>query len=539
MPLFLKKDTVRCFQAACDSLSLAVTGLALPASRSRYGIAVSTAPATGLIGVAAELALSGCLIQANGPRALMRSETQYNSASEILDAFRDTVRSATAKTAFITQGVDDPERHRDEILRATIPFRVLFVERAAGLHAGVGILRDACIFQANAVATFFDLLARSQRIRPYLEDAPRYPDLPPDRTVLLEELVRRLGEAAPAADRAALLRSVYLVLPDIPPEQPEWLAALGRLAVLPTERDLSLLLKVLEKAVPASLQRTTVARAQKVVAVAVKPEDPNALPIAQQYLKTQFTKIPDQWRSDIGNANGRLEHKTLDLPPVASVREVFALGLDKTGILDPQGSFTPHEAWPFVAASLNVQGTIAPYWFVIRKTSDHPQLVALLKKASQLSPKLKRNLDEALHGIQAVSGAGPLAANDKLFGALLASRDAAEKRRVSLGAALERSGEQGRALPTELADQVKLVADSEAELGPVLLKVIEAKNVPQDTGMYWARLLSEAAYEAVDAPALVAVLATRELDGAHTAARKALRLIDFSEYGPPVQATAA
>jgi hypothetical protein len=186
MPLFLKKDTVRCFHAANDSLSLAITGLALPLARGRYRIAGSTA-STGLIGVAAELALSGCLIQANGPLAVMRTDTQYKSASEILDDFRELVRSATAKTGFLTQGVQQPDAHREELLKRTLQFRVLFIERAAGLHAGRELLRDTCIFQANAVSDFLRLLATSQRIRPYLEHAPRYPDTPLDRTVLLEE----------------------------------------------------------------------------------------------------------------------------------------------------------------------------------------------------------------------------------------------------------------------------------------------------------------------------------------------------------------
>jgi hypothetical protein len=65
--------------------------------------------------------------------------------------------------------------------------KVLFIERAAGLHAGRELLRDTCIFRANAVSDFLRLLATSQRIRPYLEHAPRYPDTPLDRTVLLEE----------------------------------------------------------------------------------------------------------------------------------------------------------------------------------------------------------------------------------------------------------------------------------------------------------------------------------------------------------------
>lgn len=306
----------------------------------------------------------------------------------------------------------------------------------------------------------------------------------------------------------------------------------------PTDRDLSLLLKVLEKAIPTSLQKTGVARAQKAVAVVVRPEDPNALPIAPQYLKTQFTNISDQWRSDIGNANGRLEQNTLDLPPQASVREVFALGLEKSRVLDPGASFGPHEAWPFIATSLNAPGggTPGPYWFLIRRTSDHGQLTARLKKASQLSTTVKRNMEEVLHGLEVLAGsAPPLKPTDKFFGKLLAARDAAEQRREGLERVLQRAADQGKPLPEGLGGLVAQVAQGESNLGPALVTLVEAKGLRPETARYWAAVLCEAAYEAADAPGLVMVLATRALDNAHTAARKALRLIDFSEYGPPVE----
>lgn len=92
-----------------------------------------------------------------------------------------------------------------------------------------------------------------------------------------------------------------------------------------------------------------------------------------------------------------------------------------------------------------------------------------------------------------------------------------------------------KGLPDELANDVLRVAHGEIELGPVLVRVLEA-NLTAPASRYWTARLCEAAYEVDDAPAMLAVLGTASVDGSHSAARKALRLIDFRTFGPPIKA---
>src|SRR5690606_28063930 len=117
--------------------------------------------------------------------------------------------------------------------------------------------------------------------------------------------------------------------------------------------------------------------AGRAVAVAVRPDDPAAIPIAPHFLRRQLNEIAEQWGADVGNANGRLPSGVLDLPPASAVRDLLVLGADRSGIIEPGELLTPHQSWPGVAASLAVQGTIGPYWFLVRATSDLDQLVGI------------------------------------------------------------------------------------------------------------------------------------------------------------------
>src|SRR6185369_17028816 len=101
-----------------------------------------------------------------------------------------------------------------------------------------------------------------------------------------------------------------------------------------TARDISLLLDCLHEASPVSLKKVKgkLSESSDVLPVAIRPDDPNALPISPEWLRNQFNKPIDQWRADIGSANGRLEQNALDLPPADFVRNLFATGLEAAGI---------------------------------------------------------------------------------------------------------------------------------------------------------------------------------------------------------------
>lgn len=531
MPHLLRFDTVRLLESSQEALHLAVVGLGAQKRVTFRQSAAEFAIEVGLIGAAAELAMASCLVQAKGSQALLWPSGQYKTAGVVLKDFRDLVSEATAASAFLTDGVPDPSSHRHSLLSASESFRRLIPLRAAGLHAGRGLLHEAVVVQANVVAEFLSLLSASRRIHPYLESIPRCLWYGRDRVVLIEDLVARLAGADPG-DRPSILSSIFLVLPDIPEEEPEWLDAFERVSIAPRERDVQFLLETLEDALPANLRRTN--RAGAGVPVRVEPNDPQALPIAPHFLRRQFNEIPDLWQADIATANGRLNQGALDLPPLDAVVDVFALGLERAAILEASQNVTAHEAWPHVAASLDFRGTVGPYWFLVRRCDDLGQLRGLIEQAAALHQRLAQRLPEFCLGIAALQHERPLRQDEPEFSALIQELGQLPGDRMWL---LERESQyssQARALPEELHQLLAGVAEGGEPVGKLIEALLLLDCTPECL-TYWPRILAELASEADDIPGLVAILGTGDTSAAHTAARRALRRIDFSLYGPPVE----
>ena len=299
MPTLLRYDTIRLLEASIEALQLAVGSLG---SQKRIDFRQPTAEYSievGLIGAAAELSMAACLIQAYGPSVIQWPSGKYKTAAQILADFRTMLKDAPANSAFITRGVQDAVQHRNELLRQTISFRRLFPVRAAALHAGRGLLHEATVVQSNDVADFLELLKKSSKISPYIPHVPRCRWYVTDRNMIVEDLARRLRDAQ-GEDRVTALASLYLVLPDIPEEDPDWLEAFDRLATAPRQRDITYLLDALETAVPVSLRR--IAGAGDIIPVAYRPQNADALPIAPQFLRRQFNEIPELWHADVATA---------------------------------------------------------------------------------------------------------------------------------------------------------------------------------------------------------------------------------------------
>lgn len=103
---------------------------------------------------------------------------------------------------------------------------MLVTARAGGLHGGAGPAYDVCVALANDVAAFLALLRQSDRIVTYLDAIPEPPQKPKERAVLIEELVAELRAADDIAGQSRTLLSLFLILPDLPTTEPEWLSAL-------------------------------------------------------------------------------------------------------------------------------------------------------------------------------------------------------------------------------------------------------------------------------------------------------------------------
>lgn len=533
MPNLLRYDAIRLFEASVENLHLAVLGLGGAKRTIFRQPAAQFAPEIGLIGACVELAMSGCLVHAFGPSILLWPSGQYKTGGQILSEFRGFIKGARANSEFIVQGVDSPDDHRKMLIESTSSFKVLFTMRAGGLHAGRGLIHEATAFQLNLVADFLEFLGKSSRIHPYLNQIPRCLCYSRNRTIIVEDLSRRLKESS-EGDKASLLSSIYLVLPDVPENQPEWLEALERVSIAPKERDIEYLLGILETAVPASLRRAS--KSGEGIPVVVRPEDPNALPISPHYLRRQLSEIPDLWNADIGTANGRLVAGCLDLPPEEAVREIMALGFERSGILKEDQMFTAHESWAPIMASLGYIGTPGPYWFLVRRTSELGQLKARLSKASKLLKRAKKRVDECNAGLDSIINDSKIKKENIFFDPIIKDIDSSEKKRNRLMDNYRRTEiDISKALPLELEKEIEAVSDGGQPVGPLILNLLEHESISDPALKYWARILAESSSDADDIPALVAVLNKEEAGAAaHTAARKAIRRIDFRLYGPAV-----
>lgn len=529
MPQYLKTSSLRLLEASQEALSLAFVGLGMPIRHElRVENAQFAAPA-GLIGAAAEQALAAVLVQVFGEEALMSAPNQFKSAREVLRDVRALLRAPVPKASFLTTGIADAAAHRNTLHRATEGFILLISERAAGLHAGYGPARAVALAQAQKVLDFYRLLALSSRVRPYLEQLPRPPEPRVDREVLIDQLARQFREADTTADRSAALHSLFLVLPEVPEEAPGWLDAFDRSCVAPTNGDINLLLQTLERAQPVHFERLN--GGGQGLPVAVRPQDPNALPIAPQHLRRAFGNIADQFFADVGNANGRLNEGTLDLPPERFLLDLCVLGPVQLRQDLNRQNLSAHEVWPFIMTSLSQQGTARPYWFLVSLVDDLGQLIAQLRRAFAVAPVHLRGQEpptlealEALRNRQLLAPQAPLAVFARQAYA------AAETAKASLAGAIDRSRGTYRQVPPEAEVELRRVAQGEVPAAEAFNIVMALENL--QARRYWSRLLALGSIDAEDRGMLVQTLRDAELDQAHTAARKALKLIDAIAYGP-------
>lgn len=534
MPQYLRRVTVRLFEASMESLHLGLVGLGLPMRREPREPASRCSAPVGLIGTAAEQAMAAILVHVFGEDVLQVSGSQFKTAREVLSNIRDLLGNPAPRASFLTAGISQPQEHLNDLLGATSGFTVLLAERAAGLHAGSGPSREAALVAGKKVHDFLVLLGKSTRIRSYLEDLPRLPIPVLHPNVLVDELVSKLAGADSLADKAGFLRSLFLILPEVPEAVPDWLDAIERVALAPTDSDVVLLVSALEKAIPVQLQRAS-AKGQG-ISVVVRPDDPNAIPISAHHLRRSFLQISDQWAADVGNANGRLEAAMLDVPPDDFVLDLFVLGAAELKRVVGKDVFTAHDVWPFIASALIRYGTPGPYWFLVRLTSDLGQLKALMQKAFGLGKGEDRaaRQRELFEGVEALGGSSVLGAKSNLFVAVKQLLTSSAKVRGKLAASMERSRGVEKAFPSAGEPLLRDVSCDEATVGEAIELLLKSDSgVP--ARRYWARLLCESASDPLDRRPLVSILREPELKVAHTAARKALRLIDAMDNGPSMQ----
>lgn len=537
MPMYLKRDTIRLLESSVESISMAVTALGLPKRYELRETVAENSVAIGLAGVSVELAMSAIIVQAKGEQALCLPSGFYKTGTHIVDDFNELITSQIPKLVFLTQNVANPSEHISTILSLTTKFKLLTKARAGGLHAGKGPSRDVCIACVNNVIEFIQLLGKSSRIKPYTETAPHVIEMSKSYDLIVDDLVAKLNQSASADDKATAISSIYLVIPDLPAEEPEWLGAFDKLMVSPKNNDITFLLDTLKNSKCASLIK--VAKSDNAIPVVVQKGNPVALPIEPQYLKKSFSDIKDRWYADRGIANGRLDQKQFDPPPIESVYEIFAFQLHVLQITNnEEEQLTATDTWPLIASSLSYSGTLGPYWYFVRKTSDWGQLESYMNRAVKVGGKnLRTGFKEFKSSFDALRSGKSLSKNEKYVAELLKDYDQSCGKREALLSLRTKHFKKEKELCEEASNDLLEVVNEEMPVGKMLIKLAENQYSFSNEGSrkYWARILSEAASEIEDAPGLLAILKSSDISVAHTAARKAFRTIDFINYGPKIE----
>lgn len=407
MPKFLKESAIGILESGVESYLLALYGMTLPSIRTQRKQEVKYAPVIGLFGASSELLVKACLVQAKGLSAMFRdgdvSSRVFRFGSEVIEEFRKDVRDANQSISYLWRSTTDFAEQQQQLLHYLDKFKLLQELRAGGLHAGVGCSRDIVVSVANDLYCFIMLLAQGKKLKAYLKNIPAPEATIRDREAIIEDLTRRMNAVKEPADKAGYLRNMYLVLPYIPEFQPDWITAFDKIAVAPpTINDVTYLAKTLSDAHSIYLLKNRGGKSG--IPVRVEPNNPDALPISIQHIKRTLSSIPDKFNNDIMTANTRLEEKRLDLPIDDFLIDLYALGLEKAGVLvSPNKQLTAQQAWPFVVAAYSTAKTPIPCWFIVKTCDEIEQLIAFLKRSNDIgNGYLRRRMGAVINSLQAL-----------------------------------------------------------------------------------------------------------------------------------------
>uniref|UniRef100_UPI0040487256 hypothetical protein n=1 Tax=Roseivirga sp. TaxID=1964215 RepID=UPI0040487256 len=225
-------------------------------------------------------------------------------------------------------------------------FSIIITGRAGGLHNGFGLSYEITASLFQEVTLFLNKISCSNNFKPYMPRIPELVGIHIDKKIIIDDLSNKLKNTSNKDDQRKLISSLFLILPEIPKDLPDWLEKFDKVKIAPKKSDIVYLINALEKANPVSLKKVKGGSDTLNVKI-VDKDDPSALPISPHYLRTEFTKFREQVFSDIGTSNGRLNEKQLDLPPTSSILKLFHTDLVESGILDKDSFFTAHQVWPF------------------------------------------------------------------------------------------------------------------------------------------------------------------------------------------------
>lgn len=523
MPSYLKKDVIRLVEGAIEAYTLALHGISMPTVAPRRSPESRYAPAIGLLGVSVELLIKACLFQARGKAAVFRDDMTFKYANEIFEDFRKGLRDKDEFLGFLWRDVDDSDEYLSELIGLVSKFKTLLSERASGLHNAHGPSKDIMIVSANDVYELVSLLKLSWRFKPYLDYCPE-PEKPTlDRFALIRDLNQKIAGATSIQDRARLVRDLYLVMPYVPDDEPEWLAALARVQMTPKKDDISYLVKNLSNAHSVFLFKDD--KDGSAMPTKVDPTDPNALSIAPHHLKRSFKKLSDTFQAQSAVSNGAYDKGKLSLPSPYIVLDLYQAGINEINTGFPERKLTAQVAWPFVASALNVAGTLYPFWFIIDNCFELIKLFSMLQRVKEFSGQYYKNnfrdveqvISDLSHGCKKSAMHNDILceAEGYLRGSMYA--------RDFLNGVTEKELQPNDFIRSAIPPYVL----GEATLDSTISTILQSGE--QDRyKRYWVRRLVIGANSTVDIPGLVLVMNSDFLKPLSTVARKALHYLDVA-----------
>lgn len=541
MPKFLKDNTIVLLDGGVESYLLALYGMAMPTLRPLKKNETKYAPICGLFGVASELLVKACLVQAKGISAMYQdgdvSAGVFRFGTDVIEDLRRCIRDEDDCISYIWGSTEDHKVQKEKLLHCIGKFKLLQAERANGLHAGIGSSRDITVAAAADVYDFIQLLSESKKLKPYLKNVPAPEATIRDREAIIEDLTRRYRAAKDDQAKTALLRNMYLVLPYIPELKPDWVDAFDRIAAAPpSEGDLSYLAKTLSDAHSIYLLKNR--GGKDGLPVRVDPSDPAALPIAIQNIKRELHSTPDKFNNDVLTANTRLAESRLDLPLEEFLVDLYALGLKEAGVIASEDQYlTAQQAWPFVAAAYSTNGTPRPCWFIVRQCNELDQLIAFLKRTKDCgNGYLKRRLPDLIEALESFKNGTPSSIGAKKnseFKELRTYTDYREniphEKRKPFTPTFLRKYAVSDAMNAIIHEFVA----GHQNAGNSLAKALELEELctPDKKA---ALALLHLCLGTEDKHGLISVLRTEHMKGYISTARKQMFLIDFIESGPQI-----
>lgn len=535
MPRLLKSETGQRLATSQRALTIAITLLSTPRTVGHEPNATDCAIEIGLIGIAADLAISACLYEILGSTGIKRKDSGFFfTASEALKLFQETLQSKIPRLSVLTQGLSDPVAHLKKIDEACRTFPVIFSARAAAVHAGTGTSIDVGTIAAKNVSDFLLTLTECSKWKPYLKQIPVIPKPIKDKTLIAQELASLL-ESGDKSTAGTALAGLYLVLPELTNAIPDWLDSLQRVQATPRTKDIAVLVKCLQQANVGDIFKVGGGTNATAVKIVDREANPAALPIYTERMKKKFDKPLDTWSGYIGNANGELDKGILALPSIDALYRFAALGVDGIGLPteDLESGLSSHSIWPFVASALGYSGTKGPCFFLLRflKSGEMGQLIKQLNSAAKLSRILKKELPNYIPLFQALSKGNTPPANSSLAKGLIDATTKREQRRDSIA---EKLTARSKAAPENLKKNYETIisnAQKSHSLGD-MMDAVRTKELDMGNDQTSIlRFLIDATTDHEDLESIIATLTDPALTSVHTNARKALLEIDYLFYG--------